>query len=217
MPSKVGSVDEGRDFSASSLLGSPQFSTSTLSSPTSTVGHASSVAGIPGRTYINSQRKPSNRSLRTAFNSGQAQTAYLTSRKISNAATYPPPPLSIKDGGDVDDNVSIVGDKEKEEKGKDTKPENSKALIASMKETIPLRVRHYPHMHHHKAYVESPTLMYWSRAPVWGTLPGHALRAHSVTMIDHVAWVFGGCDENTCFNDLWCLDTGPSESLLITR
>ena len=53
-----------------------------------------------------------------------------------------------------------------------------------------------------------PPVMYWSKAPVWGTLPTHGFRAHTVTLADNVAWIFGGCDEKGCFKDMWCFNTG---------
>lgn len=52
------------------------------------------------------------------------------------------------------------------------------------------------------------TLMYWSRAPVYGFLPTHGLRAHTTTLVDGVAWIFGGCDEKGCWKDVWCFHTG---------
>lgn len=53
-----------------------------------------------------------------------------------------------------------------------------------------------------------PPVMYWSKAPVWGTLPTHGFRAHTVTLVDNVAWIFGGCDEKGCFKDMWCFNIG---------
>ncbi|KAI0337683.1 galactose oxidase [Trametopsis cervina] len=49
--------------------------------------------------------------------------------------------------------------------------------------------------------------MYWSKAPVYGTLPSHGLRAHSVTLVDGIAWIFGGCDDKGCWKDVWCFNT----------
>ena len=57
-----------------------------------------------------------------------------------------------------------------------------------------------------------PPVMYWSKAPVWGTLPTHGFRAHTVTLADNVAWIFGGCDEKGCFKDMWCFNTGAPPS-----
>jgi hypothetical protein len=53
-----------------------------------------------------------------------------------------------------------------------------------------------------------PPVMYWSKAPVWGALPAHGFRAHSVTLADNVAWIFGGCDDKGCFKDMWCFNIG---------
>ncbi|KAI0334134.1 galactose oxidase [Cubamyces sp. BRFM 1775] len=49
--------------------------------------------------------------------------------------------------------------------------------------------------------------MHWSRAPVYGLLPPRGMRAHSVTLIDNVAWLFGGCDEKACWRDVFCFNT----------
>jgi hypothetical protein len=54
----------------------------------------------------------------------------------------------------------------------------------------------------------APALMYWSRAPVYGHLPTRSMRAHSVTLVDNTAWLFGGCDERGCARDVWCCDVG---------
>jgi len=73
----------------------------------------------------------------------------------------------------------------------------------------PARFRTIPHLPN-MVNVEPapPPVMYWSKAPVWGTLPTHGFRAHTVTLADNVAWIFGGCDEKGCFKDMWCFNTG---------
>lgn len=71
------------------------------------------------------------------------------------------------------------------------------------------RVRLLPYLPHSKDTEIAPTVqMYWSKAPVWGTMPNHGMRAHSVTLVDSVAWIFGGCDERGCWKDLWLFNTG---------
>jgi hypothetical protein len=71
------------------------------------------------------------------------------------------------------------------------------------------RVRLLPHLPHSKDTEIAPTVqMYWSKAPVWGTMPNHGMRAHSVTLVESVAWIFGGCDERGCWRDLWLFNTG---------
>jgi hypothetical protein len=59
-----------------------------------------------------------------------------------------------------------------------------------------------------------PPVMYWSKAPVWGVLPTHGFRAHTVTLADNVAWIFGGCDDKGCFKDMWCFNIGAPQMAL---
>lgn len=51
-----------------------------------------------------------------------------------------------------------------------------------------------------------PPAMYWSRAPVHGSVPKRGFRAHTATMTEETMWLFGGCDAKGCFNSLWCFD-----------
>ncbi|ORY06576.1 galactose oxidase [Basidiobolus meristosporus CBS 931.73] len=48
--------------------------------------------------------------------------------------------------------------------------------------------------------------MYWSRASIYGHSPPKSLRAHSVNLVGELIFIFGGCDENTCYNDLYIFD-----------
>ncbi|KAG8805934.1 hypothetical protein FRC18_006412 [Serendipita sp. 400] len=68
------------------------------------------------------------------------------------------------------------------------------------------KIRGTPHLPHGSAEPAPPTLMYWSRAPVYGHLPTRSIRAHTVTLVDNLAWLFGGCDERGCSKDVWCCD-----------
>ena len=52
-----------------------------------------------------------------------------------------------------------------------------------------------------------PPAMYWSKAPVHGSVPRRSFRAHTANLCDEVLWLFGGCDNRGCFRDLWCFDT----------
>ena len=73
------------------------------------------------------------------------------------------------------------------------------------------RIRIVPHLAHSNSVEPAPaSVMYWSRAPVWGTLPSHSMRAHTVTLVDNIAWLFGGCDDKGCWKDVWCFNTGIS-------
>ncbi|KAI0312266.1 hypothetical protein OF83DRAFT_675176 [Amylostereum chailletii] len=76
------------------------------------------------------------------------------------------------------------------------------------------RVRNVPHLPHVKDIALAPaSVMYWSKAPVWGVMPTHSMRAHSVTLVDNIAWLFGGCDDRGCWKDVWCFNTGALSSL----
>jgi hypothetical protein len=55
----------------------------------------------------------------------------------------------------------------------------------------------------------APTTMHWSRALVHGALP---MRAHTGTLVDNVAWLFGGCYRKGYRKDAYCFDTGKSSS-----
>ncbi|KAH7882189.1 hypothetical protein F5I97DRAFT_1817533 [Phlebopus sp. FC_14] len=68
------------------------------------------------------------------------------------------------------------------------------------------RFRSMPRPHHHDIAPAPATMMYWSRAPVHGALPMRNMRAHTVTLVDTVAWLFGGCDDKGCWRDVYCFD-----------
>jgi hypothetical protein len=73
----------------------------------------------------------------------------------------------------------------------------------------PPRFRAIPHLPNvQNVEPAPPPVMYWSKAPVWGALPTHGFRAHTVTLADNVAWIFGGCDDKGCFKDMWCFNIG---------
>ncbi|KAI0085582.1 galactose oxidase [Irpex rosettiformis] len=85
-------------------------------------------------------------------------------------------------------------------------------VVASKSSRAPLgqtggKYRQHPHLPTGNADPVPATLMYWSKAPVYGVLPIHGLRAHSATLVDGVTWIFGGCDEKGCWKDVWCFNT----------
>ncbi|KAG9311086.1 galactose oxidase [Chiua virens] len=84
---------------------------------------------------------------------------------------------------------------------RDTKPNRA------LREREP-RPRNTPRLPHSDDVPITPaTHMYWSRAPVHGTVPNRNMRAHTVTLVDNVAWLFGGCDDKGCWKDIYCFDT----------
>lgn len=74
------------------------------------------------------------------------------------------------------------------------------------------RLRTTPHLHNFQSdsSTNNATAMHWSRAPVYGAMPGRGLKSHSTVVVEETgtAWVFGGTDDTRCFNDVYCLDLG---------
>ncbi|KAJ7468667.1 hypothetical protein FB451DRAFT_1136843 [Mycena latifolia] len=70
------------------------------------------------------------------------------------------------------------------------------------------KVRSSPKLPHDTEVDAAPsTILYWSKAPVFGIIPTRTMRAHTVTMVDTTAWLFGGCDDKECSRDIFCFDT----------
>ncbi|KAF7320925.1 hypothetical protein HMN09_00179200 [Mycena chlorophos] len=70
------------------------------------------------------------------------------------------------------------------------------------------RVKSSPKLPHDVDAEPAPsTALYWSKAPVFGTMPVRLMRSHTVTLIDSTAWLFGGCDDKDCGRDVFCFDT----------
>ena len=77
------------------------------------------------------------------------------------------------------------------------------------------KYRTNPRIPHDKDAEPAPsTIMYWSRAPVWGAMPMRSMRAHTVTLVDTTAWLIGGCDDKESSKDIYCFNTGESTSYL---
>ena len=73
------------------------------------------------------------------------------------------------------------------------------------------KYRANPRLPHEKDVESVPsTVMYWSRAPVWGSVPMRTMRAHTVTLVDTTIWLFGGCDDKDNSRDIYCFDIGTS-------
>ncbi|KAF7345077.1 hypothetical protein MVEN_01671200 [Mycena venus] len=70
------------------------------------------------------------------------------------------------------------------------------------------KVRSSPRLPHDAEVEAAPsTVLYWSKAPVFGIIPTRTMRAHTVTLVDTTAWLFGGCDDKECSRDIFCFDT----------
>lgn len=86
---------------------------------------------------------------------------------------------------------------------------NTRAPRSTSSSSVAQKFRSSPRLPHDKdAQPASSTIMYWSRAPVWGTIPTRTMRAHTVTLVDTTAWLFGGCDDKDSSKDVYCFDTG---------
>ena len=97
------------------------------------------------------------------------------------------------------------------------KSKTSRSVISHSKiPSAPVqRYQANPQLPHDKDVEPAPsTVMYWSRAPVWGTIPMRTMRAHTVTLVDTTAWLFGGCDDKDGSKDIYCFDTGISMDYL---
>jgi hypothetical protein len=80
------------------------------------------------------------------------------------------------------------------------------------------RYRSTPRLPHDKEMAPAPaTGMYWSKAPVWGTLPSRSFRNHSATLVDTVVWIIGGNDDKESARDLYCFDTGAYSPIFPRR
>ncbi|KAJ7260916.1 hypothetical protein B0H12DRAFT_1013840 [Mycena haematopus] len=73
------------------------------------------------------------------------------------------------------------------------------------------KVRSSPRLPHDTEVEAAPsTVLYWSKAPVFGIIPTRTMRAHTVTLVDTTAWLFGGCDDKECSKDIFCFDTAET-------
>ncbi|KAF9054032.1 hypothetical protein BJ165DRAFT_1338470 [Panaeolus papilionaceus] len=96
---------------------------------------------------------------------------------------------------------------------KSTRASGSQILTPSSREQ---RFRISPRLPHDKEVAPaSSTIMYWSKAPVWGSVPTRGFRAGTVTLVDHVAWLFGGCDDTNSGRDIYCFDTETMQWMLL--
>ncbi|CCM00976.1 uncharacterized protein FIBRA_03024 [Fibroporia radiculosa] len=169
------------------------------------------------RTPVPSIARPAPRSI------SEVSISSAIGRTPSGTRTRPGSPSTLKEKDRDRDSRDREKDRDKEkEKGKEKDKENEQdgdrdrerertgkgPKAASTNGQPAQRIRNTPHLPHAKdAEVAPATLMYWSRAPVYGLLPPHGLRAHSVTMVDTTAWMFGGCDDKGCWRDIYHFNT----------
>ncbi|KAG6890221.1 hypothetical protein C0995_010233 [Termitomyces sp. Mi166 len=75
-----------------------------------------------------------------------------------------------------------------------------------------LEIKTIPTLPHDKDAPTVPsTAMYWSRAPAYGAVPQRTMRAHTMTLVDNIAWLVGGIEDKDStkdMKDMHCFDTG---------
>ena len=181
-------------------------SATTFKPAASTTSLSSSGPGgsTPARTPSSaSQRTPSGLTARSGqprSASGDASSGMATPR---NQRSSSPATVKEKDG-DKDG-----GDKDEKRERRERGSERAERKGGKNQPPLTYRPRNTPHLPHAKDVELAPaTLMHWSRAPVYGMMPLHGMRAHSVTLIDSIAWLFGGCDEKGCWKDVFCFNSG---------
>jgi hypothetical protein len=93
------------------------------------------------------------------------------------------------------------------------KSSSSAPHVSSSGSTSTQKYRVNPRLPYDKDAEPAPsTIMYWSRAPVWGALPMRSMRGHTVTLVDSMAWLIGGCDDKDSSKELYCFNTGVSSA-----
>ncbi|KAG6823525.1 hypothetical protein H0H92_009902 [Tricholoma furcatifolium] len=72
------------------------------------------------------------------------------------------------------------------------------------------KIKTIPTLPHDKNAESVPsTAMHFSRAPVYGAVPQRGMRAHTMTLVDNIAWLVGGVDDkdaNKDMKDMYCFD-----------
>ena len=163
----------------------------------------------------------------TGGSSASSPTASVARKKKSTSSVRDPKGERGADRAERTERTterSVGKEKEREEKGEENegdakekkepvKKVNKSGRVALSAEERARRTT--PSLPHSTSIaVAPPTLMYWSKAPVYGLqLP--KVRAHTVTLVDNIVWLFGGCDEQHCFKELWWFNTGKCVYVLV--
>ncbi|KAG8993870.1 hypothetical protein FRB94_010319 [Tulasnella sp. JGI-2019a] len=161
-----------------------------------TMNSQSSLAGTATRT----RRQPSANGAVSMNGSGNAS-------KTGTSTDGAPNPVASTSSSATLKPEAPSSKKPSRENMKERSSESGQHHSSKERERERGRFRHTPHMPQSTSAERVPSaMMHWSKAPVHGHLPTRNMRAHTVTVVDHVAWVFGGCDEKGCWRDVWCFD-----------
>jgi hypothetical protein len=138
----------------------------------------------------------------TTTSGGQLQHRTPSIRTLGRTSTDPLP--SPPSGTPSSSNVRRA-----QSSGSTTRMGGSRSSTSASADRTLRKYRSTPRLPHDRDVDHAPsTAMYWSRAPVWGHLPSRTMRAHSVTLVDATAWLYGGCDDKDSSKDVYCFDTG---------
>ena len=164
-------------------------SQNSLPSPYSSTTPTASTSTLSVNVSHRTARKlPSVRTLGKSSND-QLASAASTSVKRSSSGSLSPATVVVANG---------------------TNLKTPRSMISHSQIPVP-KFRANPRLPHEKDVESVPsTVMYWSRAPVWGTVPMRTMRAHTVTLVDNTIWLFGGCDDKENARDIYCFDIGMS-------
>lgn len=142
---------------------------------------------------------------RTTTSGGQLQQRTPSIRTLGRTSTDP---VSSPPSGTTPSSSSNV--RRAQSSGSTTnRVGGSRSSTSASADRTLRKYRSTPRLPHDRDVDLAPsTAMYWSRAPVWGHLPSRTMRAHSVTLVDTTAWLYGGCDDKDSSKDVYCFDTG---------
>jgi len=188
--------------------------------------HSHSNSSGPPPVSSTSRRKASETSIRQRSQSVSSKSAYASLPPQSNPT--PVPSLTLRRNIDPQNDAQSISPGDGKDSG-DRRPVvmRSTSAIATKESSLALPNSRTPRKppptsrQIRGAYTPFPPLedpltaadvpaapssgMYWSRAPVSG-VPHKAVRAHTTTLVGSNIFVFGGCNNEACFNDLFVLD-----------
>ncbi|TFK37602.1 hypothetical protein BDQ12DRAFT_699034 [Crucibulum laeve] len=184
-----------------SLTDVPEEDSASLASPTASL--ASFTPVVPNSVYQNPAASSSASTFGGGSNRPSSSSSSSTVRKPASLRTLGQPSSSSSSSatGSVKRSTSM------------SSTSSARAPPAQTRSNAPPgpslpRIRTIPRLPHDKDAEPAPsTMMYWSRAPVWGHLPMRTMRAHSLTLVDSAVWVIGGNEDREMAKDVYCFDT----------
>ncbi|KAF5361469.1 hypothetical protein D9758_006243 [Tetrapyrgos nigripes] len=178
-------------------------SSATLGGPT--YAHSSSSGGGGSQSNLGTTSRRSGSSRKPSRNSEPDNRD--SSSSSSGARRTTPSASSNSSHSTMKDEHGHRERKDRDREGHPTKSPSVRHMGSGNLAPSSPRIRTTPRLPHDKDAEPAPsTIMYWSRAPVFGTCPARTMRGHTVTLVDTTAWVFGGCDDKETSRDIYCFD-----------